>query len=134
MIKVNGIAGVFVYAQDPKRLADWYALHFGLEFLSDTTDTYFMEFYHRDDNDPTKRTSTVFAIMPARRPLGDDRREYLINYRVDDLAGFLTQMQARGVATSPVEEQNDGRFPESKGLFTWITDLEGNHIELYQPV
>lgn len=114
MIKVNGIAGVFVYAQDPKRLADWYALHFGLEFLSDIADTYFMEFYHRDDTNPTKRNSTVFAIMPARSPLGTDRREYLINYRVDDLADFLAQMQARGVATGSVEEQNDGRFPGSK--------------------
>jgi catechol 2,3-dioxygenase-like lactoylglutathione lyase family enzyme len=134
MIKVNGIAGVFVYAQDPKRLADWYALHFGLEFLSDIADSYFMEFYHRDDTDPMKRHSTVFAIMPAKRPLGAERGEYLINYRVDNLAGFLAQLQARGVATGPVEEQNDGRYPGSKGLFTWITDLEGNHIELYQPV
>ena len=39
MMKVNGIAGVFVYAHDPKRLADWYALHFGLEFLSEIADT-----------------------------------------------------------------------------------------------
>ena len=134
MIKVNGIAGVFVYAQDPKRLADWYALHFDLEFLSDIADTYYMEFYHRDDTDPTQRHSTVFAIMPAKRPLGPERGEYLINYRVDDMAGFLAQLQARGVATGPVEEQNDGRYPGSKGLFTWITDLEGNHLELYQPV
>jgi len=134
MIKVNGIAGVFVYAQDPQRLADWYALHFGLEFLSERADTYYMEFYHRDDTDPTQRHSTVFAIMPAKRPLGAERGEYLINYRVDDLAGFLAQLQARGVATGPVEEQHDGRYPGSTGLFTWITDLEGNHLELYQPV
>jgi len=134
MIKVNGIAGVFLYAQDPKRLADWYGLHFGLEFHSGSADTYYMELYHRDDTDPTKRLSTVFAIMTAKRPLGAERGEYLINYRVDDLAGFLAQLQSRGVATGPVEEQHDGRYPGSKGLFTWITDLEGNHLELYQPV
>jgi hypothetical protein len=134
MMKVNGIVGVFVYAHDPKRLADWYALHFGLEFLSDIADTYYMEFYPCDDTDPTQRHSTVFAIMPAKRPLGSERGEYLINYRVDDLADLLAQLQARGVATGSVEEQNDGRYPGSKGLFTWITDLEGNHLELYQPV
>jgi hypothetical protein len=134
MVKVNGIAGVFVYAQDPKSLADWYALHLSLEFRSEIADTYYLEFYYRDETDPTKRQSTVFAIMPAKGPLGAERGEYLINYRVDDLAGLLAQLQARGVATGPVEEQNDGRYPGSKGLFTWITDLEGNHLELYQPI
>ncbi len=39
----------------------------------------------------------------------------MINYRVDDLVGFLEQLQAREVATSPVEEHNDGRYPDSKG-------------------
>jgi hypothetical protein len=58
----------------------------------------------------------------------------MINYRVDDLVGFLEQLQARGAATRQVEEHNDGRYPDSKGLFTWITDQEGNHIELYQPI
>jgi hypothetical protein len=48
MIKVNGIAGVFLYANDPKTLAEWYTLHFGLEFLPDIADTYYMEFYFRD--------------------------------------------------------------------------------------
>ena len=134
MNKVRGIAGVFMYANDPKRLAEWYALNFGLEFRSEIADTYYMEFYHRDDVDSSQRRSTVFAIMPAKKPLGTERGEYLINYRVNDLAGFLAHLQSQGVATRPVEEQNDGRFPESKGLFTWITDLEGNHIELYQPI
>jgi hypothetical protein len=58
----------------------------------------------------------------------------MINYRVDDLVGLLEQLQAREVATSPVEEHNDGCFPDSKGKFSWITDPEGNHIELYQPL
>ncbi len=134
MNKVSGIAGVFVYANDPKRLAEWYALHFGLEFRSEIAETYYMEFDHRDAADFSQRRSTVFAIMPAKQPLPTERGEYMINYRVDNLAGFLAHLQSQGVATRPVEEQNDGRSPESKGLFTWITDLEGNHIELYQPI
>ncbi len=134
MIAVNGIAGVFLYANDPKRLAEWYTLHFGITFLSDLPNTYYMEFYFRDDTDPSTRRSIVFAIMPAKHPLGPERGEYMINYRVDDLRGFLEQLQSRGVAIGPVEEQHDGRYPESKGLFTWITDPEVNHLELYQPI
>ena len=134
MIKVKGIAGVFLYANDPKKLAEWYTLQFGLEFLSDIADTYFMEFYYRDDTDISRRWSTVFAIMPARQPLSSQRGEYMINYRVDDLKGFLAQLQASGVPIGPIEEQNDGRYPGSKGLFSWLTDPEGNHLELYQPI
>jgi hypothetical protein len=58
----------------------------------------------------------------------------MINYRVDDLKGFLEQLQSSGIPIGSVEEHNDGRYPGSKGLFSWITDLEGNHLELYQPV
>ena len=134
MIKVNGIAGVFLYANDPKKLVEWYTLNFGLEFLSDSADTYYMEFYFRDDTDPSRRWSTVFAIMPAKHPLSSERGEYMINYRVDNLKGFLEHLQSGGIPTGSVEEQNDGRYPESKGLFSWVTDPEGNHLELYQPL
>ena len=89
MITVNGIAGVFLYANDPKKLAEWYALHFGITFLSDLSDTYYREFYHRDDMDSSKRWNTVYAIMPAKQPLGPERGEYLIHFRVDDLRGCL---------------------------------------------
>src|SRR5690242_13329408 len=133
MITVNGIAGVFLYANDPERLADWYAQHFGITFHADLPTIYFTEFFSRDDAEHSKRHSTVFAILPAKRPLGAERGEYLINYRVDDLRGFVEQLQATGVPVGPLQEQRDGRSPESTGLFTWITDPEGNHLELYQP-
>jgi hypothetical protein len=97
MIAVNGIAGVFLYASDPKKLAEWYALHFGITFLSDLPNTYYMEFYYRDDTEPSMRRSTVFAIMPAKQPLGPERGEYMINYRVDDLRGFLEQLHSSSI-------------------------------------
>ncbi|HWZ18766.1 MAG TPA: hypothetical protein VNW73_08210, partial [Ktedonobacteraceae bacterium] len=86
------------------------------------------------DTDHSRRWSTVFAIMPAKQPLASQRGEYMINYRVDDLRGFLEQLQSGGIPTGPFEEHNDGRYPGSKGLFSWITDPEGNHLELYQPL
>jgi hypothetical protein len=67
MIKVNGVAGVFLYANDPKGLAEWYALNFGIEFFTEITDTYYMEFYYRDDSDPSKRwsSSNPGKLLPA---------------------------------------------------------------------
>ena len=134
MIKVNGIGGVFLYADDPRKLAEWYTLNFGIEFYSDMPDTPYMVFHHRDDTDVSVRRSTVFAIMQAKAPLGAERREHMINYRVDDLPGFLEQLRANGVTTGAIEESHDGRYPDSVGRFSWITDPEGNQIELYQPV
>ncbi|HEY6542221.1 MAG TPA: VOC family protein, partial [Ktedonobacteraceae bacterium] len=115
------------------KLAEWYTRNFGLQFYSDMPDTPYMVFHHRDDSDHSLRRSTVFAIMQAKKPLGPERGEYMINYRVDDLAGFLQQLQANGVETAAIEEHQDGRTAESTGYFSWIQDPEGNHIELYQP-
>ncbi|MDQ2905161.1 MAG: VOC family protein [Ktedonobacteraceae bacterium] len=128
MAHVSGIGGVFIYSNDPKALAEWYTNHFGIEFEADKKEeNFWMLFHSRDDNEPSKRTNTVFAIMPAKTPLGPRRGEYMINYKVDDLQGFIEQLKTKGVNAEPVED--DGHI----GKFTWITDPEGNRIELYQP-
>lgn len=38
MITVNSIAGVFLYSNDPQKLAEWYTRNFGLQFYSDLPD------------------------------------------------------------------------------------------------
>src|SRR5690242_13714177 len=126
MISVNGIGGVFLYANDPHKLAEWYTRNFGLEFHSDMSNAFYMIFNDRDENGHESHRSTVFAIMQAKKPLGPERGEYMINYRVDDLPGFLQQLQANGIETAAIEEH------QGIGYFSWIQDPEGNRIELYQ--
>jgi predicted enzyme related to lactoylglutathione lyase len=131
MIKVNGIGGVFIYANDPTSLAEWYARHFGLELKPiEGEQTHYMVFTYRDHNDSSKLLSTVFAIMPAVKPLSAERGECMINYRVDDLEEFVRQLGAEGIATEPIAAQFDG---EGLGKFTHLRDPEGNRIELWQP-
>ena len=128
MTKVNGIGGVFLYSNKPKRLAEWYTHHLEIEFLHNEAETnYWMEFYFRDDNDPSKKASTVYAIMAAKKPLGSERGECMINYRVDNLETFIEELKAKGLNIEPVKDDGEN------GWFTWITDPEGNRIELYQP-
>ena len=128
MTKVNGIGGVFLYSNEPKKLAEWYTHHLGIEFFHNEAETnYWMEFYYRDDNDPSKRASTVYAIMAAKKPLGSERGGCIINYRVDNLEAFIEELEAKGVNVESVEDDGEN------GWFTWITDPEGNRIELYQP-
>ena len=65
-------------------------------------------------------------------PMQNDMARRFINYRIDDLAGFLQQLQANGIETAAIEEHQDGPTTDSTGYFSWISDPEGNHIELYQ--
>lgn len=128
MEKVKGIGGVFIYANDVKALADWYALHLGLRFECYTPEKcYGLEFCYYDASDLSKRTHTVFSIMASKTVLPAERREFMVNYRVDDLEKFLAQLQSQGVA---IEKREDFDY----GLFAWIADPEGNRIELYQPL
>lgn len=128
MEKVKGIGGVFIYANDVKALADWYALHFGLTFQCYTPEKcYGLEFCYYDAGDLSKKTHTVFSIMASKTVLPAERREFMINYRVDDLEKFLAQLKSRGI-------EIEKREADDYGLFAWIVDPEGNRIELYQPL
>jgi predicted enzyme related to lactoylglutathione lyase len=51
----------------------------------------------------------------------------MVNYRVDDLDALLTQLAAANVPIDP--KRDDSEY----GRFAWITDPEGNRIELWQP-
>jgi predicted enzyme related to lactoylglutathione lyase len=52
----------------------------------------------------------------------------MLNFRVRDLDAMLAQLRAKGADVA--EEAQD---MEGVGRFGWVTDPEGNRIELWQP-
>jgi hypothetical protein len=52
----------------------------------------------------------------------------MVNFRVDDLDQLLAQLAASEVRIGPKREDYD------YGRFAWIWDLEGNRVELWEPV
>jgi len=127
-IPVDGIGGVFIYANDAKTLSTWYAHHFGLRLETyEDGKVYGTEFKYRRLSDSSKVDSTVFSISQAKTQLPPDRKECVINYRVRDLQAFLGQLKADGIEIEKTEDFDYGRF-------AWIKDPEGNRIELYQPL
>src|SRR6185436_13765330 len=93
-ISVDGIGGVFLYANDAKTLSTWYAHHFGLKLETyEDGKVYGLEFKYRRLSDSSKVDSTVFSICQAKGQLPPDRRECQINYRVRDLQAFLGQLK-----------------------------------------
>src|SRR5438045_8988520 len=97
-ISVEGIGGVFIYANDAKALSNWYAHHFGLRLETyEDGKVYGTEFKYRRLGDSSQVDSTVFSISQSKTNLPAERRECVVNYRVRDLQGFLDQLKAAGV-------------------------------------
>ena len=127
-IQIDGIGGVFIYANDAKTLSNWYAHHFGLKLETyEEGKVYGTEFKYRRLGDSSKVDSTVFSISQAKTTLPAERTECVINYRVRDLQAFIEQLRADGIAIEKTEDFDYGKF-------AWIKDPEGNRIELYQPL
>src|SRR5256885_4009500 len=126
-ISVDGIGGVFIYANDAKTLSNWYAHHFGMRIETyEDGKVYGTEFKYRRLSDSSKVDSTVFSISQSKTPLPAERRECVVNYRVRDLTAFLEQLKADGVAVEKTEDYDYGRF-------AWIKEPEGDRIELFPP-
>jgi predicted enzyme related to lactoylglutathione lyase len=51
----------------------------------------------------------------------------MVNFRVDDLDGLLSDLAAAGVEVIPE------RSEDVTGRFAWIVDCEGNRVELWEP-
>ena len=50
----------------------------------------------------------------------------MLNYRVTNLDRMLAQLRDAGIVIEKVEDYDYGRF-------AWITDPEGNRLELWEP-
>ncbi|MGD2216173.1 MAG: VOC family protein [Gemmatimonadales bacterium] len=134
---IDGIGGAFVFSADPKRLAGWYRDHLGIEFEG-SDEAFYVMFWGLDPEDHTRKLDTTFAIMQAKVELpgrgggseSDDMygdQPFMVNLRVRDIEAVLAHLAGTGVRAIKREDYDYGRF-------AWIRDLDGNRIELYQPL
>jgi predicted enzyme related to lactoylglutathione lyase len=124
MARVTGIGGVFLRARDPKALTAWYAQHLGIELASYGGATFLWA-----DEIPAQTGMTTWSLFPEDSTyFGPGTQQAMINYRVDDLDGLLNELSKAGVSIDPHREDADF------GRFAWITDPEGNRLELWEPL
>lgn len=124
MARVTGIGGVFFKARDPKALSAWYAEHLGIQ-LNDWGGASF----EWKDEVPADTGTTAWSVFPENtKHFGTGPQTAMINYRVDDMDALLAKLGAAGVTIDPKRE--DASF----GKFAWITDPDGNRVELWQPL
>ena len=128
MARVTGIGGVFLRARDPKSLSALYVKHLGIT-LSDYGGATFLW----TDEVPATTGMTTWSLFSENSKHfgpGNERgpQQAMINYRVDNLEELLAQLAAENIPIDPDRQSAD------YGHFAWITDPEGNRIELWQPL
>jgi predicted enzyme related to lactoylglutathione lyase len=118
MAQATGIGGVFIRARDPKALYAWYEKHLGLPLQ------------HGSFAIPAEheRAMIVFAFFGEKDAYFPVSQPAMVNLQVDDLDKLVDQLIADGVQVNPKRETVD------YGKFAWITDPEGNRVELWQPL
>ena len=139
MSHVSGVGGAFIFSANPKKLADWYAEHFGFVFEgSEEFGAFYQVFRAIDPGNPGALLDTTFAIMRAKVDLprasgeidDDDMygdQHFMLNIRVIDMDALLAHLERLNV---PVLARSEEDF----GHFAWVRDGDDNRVELYEPV
>lgn len=116
MERVLGIGGYFIRSADPTTLAAWYREYLGL---------------NADENGLWRQEvgPMVFATFESGTDyFGSHAQQAMINLRVRDLDAMLQQLRAKKADVAKETQDLEG-----VGRFGWVTDPEGNRIELWQP-
>ena len=116
MERVLGIGGYFLRAADPAALGAWYRDYLGLD---------------ADENGLWRQGDgpTVFATFDSESEyFGSPAQQTMLNFRVGDLEAMLAQLRDKGADVAKETQEMEG-----VGRFGWVTDPEGNRVELWQP-
>ncbi len=121
--RVTGIGGIFFKTNDPVSTKAWYKKHLGLN-----TDEYGTCFEWRTADDENKKGFTQWSPMKNNTEYFEpSKKEFMINYRVENLEWLIDQLRKEGVKVLDEIESFD------YGKFVHIMDLDGNKIELWEP-
>jgi catechol 2,3-dioxygenase-like lactoylglutathione lyase family enzyme len=119
--RITGVGGVFVSSKDPKALARWYrdVLGITLEHWGGATLRY---------DAPGHPPVLVWnAYASGDNYAAPSKREFMIDFAVDDMDAYVKRLQDKGVA---ILKRDD---TDRSGRFAWILDPDGTKIELWQP-
>lgn len=117
MERVLAIGGYFFRSQNPTALTAWYRDTLGMEL---------------DENGQWNQQAgpTVFAAFESDTGyFHSETQQSMLNFRVRDLDAMLAQLRAAGADVADEVQDMDG-----VGRFGWVTDPEGNRVELWQQV
>ena len=116
--RVLGIGGLFFRSRDPKKLAQWYQLHLGIDPVP------------TQHNQPVWQQAagpSAFAPFPMDTDyFGSREQGWMVNFRVRSLDAMVAQLQKANIEVKVDPE----KYPN--GRFARLHDPEGNPIELWE--
>jgi len=122
--KVTGIGGIFFFSDNPKETKEWYRKNLGLE-----TNEYGSSFESRDVNRPQEINTLQWCpFKTGSEYFAPSKKEFMINYRVQNIEGLVKKLKEKGTTIL------DSIATFDYGKFVHIIDLEGNKIELWEPI
>ena len=122
--KVTGIGGIFFRSENPNEIKEWYKKNLGMAMTDHGS-----IFEFRNANRPDETNYLNWSAFPEKTDyLDPSKKEFMINYRVQNIEGLVAQLKENGVTVLDEIETYD------YGKFVHIMDLEGNKIELWEPI
>lgn len=122
--KVTGIGGIFFFSNNPQETKEWYANHLGLE-----VNDWGSSFQFRNFDRPNEVNSLQWSPFEnGSEYFAPSKKEFMINYRVQNIEELVSNLKEKGVTIL------DSITTYEYGKFIHIMDLEGNKIELWEPI
>jgi len=122
--RVTGIGGIFFRTENPKETREWYGKHLGLAI-----DQYGSPFETRNANHPEEINYLMWSPFKKTTDyFAPSEKEFMINYRVQNIEGLVANLRAAGVTIVDTIETVE------YGKFVHIMDPYGNKLELWEPI
>ena len=122
--KVTGIGGIFFFSENPEKTKEWYSENLGLE-----VNQWGSSFEFRNANRPDEINYLQWSpFRQGSEYFSPSKKEFMINYRVQNIEGLVTKLKNNGVTVLDRIETYE------YGKFVHIMDEEGNKIELWEPI
>ncbi len=119
--QITGVGGIFFKSKDPKALMAWYRDVLGINVEAWGG----VQMRYDAPNHPPALVLTAFDL--ATKELEPSRREFMLNFAVDNLDAFLERLKAKGVVV--LTRDDDDPF----GKFASIVDPDGTKLQFWEP-
>jgi catechol 2,3-dioxygenase-like lactoylglutathione lyase family enzyme len=120
--KITGIGGIFLKT-DPEATRHWLRDNLGL-----ASEPWGAMFPWAERGAPDQKGYTVLGLHERSSTyFGPSKRDFMINFRVDDLDGMLAHLRRREIEIVKVFD------PEPNGRFAHVRGPDGLVIELWEP-
>ena len=119
--RITGIGGIFFKSEAPKALMAWYRDVLGIKV--EAWGGVALP-YDAPDHPPVL---TLNVFQEGSNYMEPSKREFMLNFAVDDLDAFVDRLKVKGVE---ILKRDD---TDASGKFAWIVDPDGTKIELWEP-